>query len=244
MPRISQGSTSHFKPKKRFVEVLQNNVGARRAVPAFHAMKSDFEKPSRRSIRLKNFDYRRAGAYFLTVCLRKRLCLLGDIVEGQMNASPAGQMVAKAWGELPEHYAGVNVDSFVLMPNHIHGIIVLNTSSVGAAPCGRPSSPTAPNPGQPRGVAPTNEKRLTLPDVVHRFKSWTTKLYSDGIRQHRWRPFPGQLWQRNYYEHIIRNDDDLEKIREYISTNPSTWDTDMENPARARHAVPLQPGIP
>ena len=210
------------------------HVGARRAVPVFHAVKSDLEKPNRRSLRLKNYDYGRAGAYFVTVCVRKRLCLFGEIVEGQMNASPAGQMVAKAWDELRNHYAGIDVDSFILMPNHIHGIVVLNPSSVGAAPCGRPSSLTAPNPGQPRGVAPTKDKRLTLSDVVHRFKSWTTKLYSDGVKQRGWPAFPGQLWQRNYYEHVIRNDSDLQKVREYISTNPYTWDTDIENPARAR----------
>ena len=203
-------------------------------------MEFDPKTNKRRSLRLKNYDYSRTGAYFVTVCVRKRLCLFGDIVEGRMNASARGEMVAKAWHDLPGHYAGVNVDSFVLMPNHIHGIVVLNPNSVGAAPCGRPSSVTVVNAGQPRGVAPTNEKRLALPDVIHRFKSWTTKLYSDGVRRHRWPPFPGQLWQRNYYEHVIRDDDDLEKIREYILANPHTWDTDTENPARARHAVPLQ----
>jgi putative transposase len=117
------------------------------------AMGSDFKRPNRRSIRLKDYDYSRAGAYFLTVCVRKRLCLFGDIFDGQMIASPAGEMVAKAWDELPGNYAGVDVDSFVLMPNHIHGVIVLNPNSVGAAPCGRPSSLTAPNPGQPSPFA-------------------------------------------------------------------------------------------
>ena len=89
----------------------------------------------------------------MTVCVRKRLCLFGDVVDGQIIASPAGEMVAKAWDELPEHYSGVDVDSFILMPNHIHGIVVLNPSSVGAAPCGRPSSVTASNPGQPSSFA-------------------------------------------------------------------------------------------
>jgi len=149
-----------------------------------------------------------------------------------MYTNPAGDMVTKAWDELPENYAGMDIDSFVLMPNHIHGVIVLNPTGVGAAPCGRPPSLTASNQGQPQGVAPTNEKRLTLSDVVHRFKSWTTKLYSDGVKQDGWLPFPGQLWQRNYYEHVIRNDNDLKKIREYISTNPYGWVTDIENPAK------------
>jgi len=83
-----------------------------------------------------------------------------------MYASPAGAMVAKAWDELPGNYAGVGIDSFVLMPNHIHSVIVLNPISVGAAPCGRPSCLTATNQGQPRGVAPTNEKRLTLCEIM------------------------------------------------------------------------------
>lgn len=162
-----------------------------------------------------------------------------------MYASSAGEMVAKAWDELPGNDAGVDIDSFVLMPHHMHGVIVLNPTSAGAAPCGRPSSLTETNQGQPRGVAPTNEKRLTLSDVIHRFKSWTTKLYSDGVKQHGWLPFPGQLWQRNYYEHVIRNDDDWEKIREYISTNPYTWVTDIENPANdmKRRQSKLPPAI-
>jgi putative transposase len=123
-------------------------------------MKSALERPNRRSIRLQNYDYSCPGAYFVTVCMRKRLCLFGEVVGGPMNPSSAGKMVAQAWDELPEHYVGVDVDSFILMPNHIHGILVLNPSSVGAAPCGRPPSLTVSNAGQPRGVAPTKDRPM------------------------------------------------------------------------------------
>ena len=85
--------------------------------------------------------------------------------------------------------------------------------------------------GQPQGVAPT----LSLPDVVHRLKTLTTKRYSDGVKQHDWPPFPGKLWQRNYYEHIIRNENELNRIREYVVNNPLQWELDRENPAVQRH---------
>ena len=127
-------------------------------------MSSGFDRLHRRSLRLKNYDYSRAGAYFITVCVQKRLCLFGDIVEGHMYANPAGEMVAKAWEELPGHYAGVGTDSFVLMPNHIHGVIILNTIGRGGPPwppiwppCGRPSCLSPTKQGQARGVAPTSD---------------------------------------------------------------------------------------
>ena len=87
--------------------------------------------------------------------------------------------------------------------------------------------------GMPQGPVPTDEDegRLSLPDVVHRYKSWTTKLYSDGVKQNGWEPFPGRLWQQNYYERIIRSDDELNRIREYIHENLKIWASDDENPA-------------
>ena len=99
--------------------------------------------------------------------------------------------------EIFENYSGVEIDEFVIMPNHIHGIVVL----VGATPCGRPDTLECTNSGQAQGPAPT----LTLSDVVHRFKTLTTKRYTDGVKHNGWHPFPRKLWQRNYYEHIICN---------------------------------------
>ncbi len=188
-------------------------------------MKDDPEKHHRRSIRLKGYDYSRAGAYFVTICTQNRECLFGDIVDGEMMLNDAGRMVDAVWNAMPKYYTGVDVDLFQIMPNHIHGIIII----VGAGPCACPDGPCAcPDMGQPQGVAPTG---LSLPDVVHRFKTITTKQYIEGVKQHGWSRFDGKLWQRNYYEHIVRNENELNRIRQYIADNPAKWEYDHENPS-------------
>jgi REP element-mobilizing transposase RayT len=180
----------------------------------------------RRSIRLPAYDYAQAGAYFVTVCTQNRECLLGEVVEGAMVLNEPGRMVETVWRELPQQYPGVEVDTFVVMPNHVHGIIML----VGAGPCACPDNPGRSRqvPGQPRGVAPT--ATMSLPDVLHRFKSLTTARYRHGVLEDRWPPFPHRLWQRNYYEHVIRNDEELNHIRQYIADNPAHWEEDRDNP--------------
>jgi REP-associated tyrosine transposase len=181
-------------------------------------MRSDPNPHHRRSIRLKGYDYTQPGAYFVTICAQERVCLFGDIVDGKMLLNDAGRMVQTVWEAMPVHYMGVAIDAFVVIPNHIHGIVVL----VGAAPCGRPLM------GQAQGPAPTIA--ISLPDVMQRFKTMTTKRYADGVQQRRWSSFPGRLWQRNYYEHIIRDAECLNSIRQYIADNPAQWELDRENP--------------
>jgi putative transposase len=191
-------------------------------------------KPDRRSIRLPGYDYSRAGAYFVTICIQNRLCLLGDIINEKIFLTDSGFMVASVWQELPNFYPNVQIDVFQIMPNHFHGIIVLqgihDQSSVGAGPCACPNTFL----GRPRGIGqaqgPAPTKILSLPDVVHRFKTMTTKRYVDGVKQLGWAPFPGKFWQRNYYEHVIRNQKEMDEIREYITNNPKQWDLDQENP--------------
>jgi putative transposase len=180
----------------------------------------------RRSIRLKNFDYALAGAYFVTACTQNRECLFGKIVDGTMVLNDAGKMIQMVWDELPIHYDGVDIDQFIVMPNHIHGILVL----VGAGPRACPDTINVKT-EQPR-VAPT----ISLPDVMHRFKTFTTTRYRIGVNQSQWSPFPGKLWQRNYYEHIIRAEEDLNKIRGYIVNNPAGWDKDEDNPNQIKDA--------
>ncbi len=177
-------------------------------------MPTNPDRHHRRSIRLKGYDYTQPGAYFVTICTEDRECLLGEIVDGEMQLNDAGWMVQTVWDQLPDHYPGVDIDEFVVMPNHVHGIIVLVGDPVGATPRGCPD-------GQ------------ALPDVVHRFKSFTTALYRQGVAHNAWAPFPGRLWQRNYYEHIIRNERALERIRGYIQNNPIRWTSDRENPQRS-----------
>lgn len=176
----------------------------------------------RRSIRLRDYDYAKGGAYFVTFVIQDRKCLFGTIAGGQILPNDAGRMVQTVWDSLPSHYAGVESDAFVVMPNHIHGIISL----VGTEPCARSAEK-----GQPQGVAPTMDRTaLSLPDVVHRFKTSTTKRYVDGVKQLGWRGFSGRLWQRNYFEHVIRSEDSLTRIRLYILDNPARWEFDRENP--------------
>ena len=183
----------------------------------------------RRSIRLQGYDYSQAGAYFITICTQNRECMFGEIVDGKMALNHAGNMIQTVWDEIPFHYAGIEIDEFIVMPNHIHGIITIVV--VGATPRGCPG--VGQENGQAQGPAPTggtgNTGTLSLGDMVHRFKTMTTKRYADGVKQSGWQSFPGKLWQRNYWEHIVRNEMELNRIREYIHTNPTQWESDQLN---------------
>jgi REP-associated tyrosine transposase len=163
-----------------------------------------------RSIRLKGYDYTRAGLYFITICAQNRLCLFGKIKKGKMVLNDAGIMINVVWHEMPDHYKGININAFQIMPNHTHSIIqIINDNDhdhVGAGPCACPdineSYATTGKPreiGQPRGVAPT----LSLSDIVHRFKTLTTKRYTDGVKHYNWRRFDKKLWQCEKY-HLFK----------------------------------------
>ncbi|HOT36898.1 MAG TPA: transposase [Candidatus Latescibacteria bacterium] len=195
-------------------------------------MEIDVDKPVRRNTRLAGFDYTQAGAYLITVVTRRRVCVFGDVVDGEMRVNPAGEMVDAVWRELPAHYPGVKIDWHVVMPNHFHGIVVLtdaNERAVGAGPRARPQ-PNADENGRPQGVAPT----MGLSDVLQRFKSLTTNEYIRRVASDGWPPFSRHLWQRSFHDHIIRDDDDLARVREYIALNPAQWADDEENLANAR----------
>lgn len=162
----------------------------------------------RRSIRLSGYDYSQQGAYFVTVCIQNRECLLGKIVDGKMMLNGAGKIVQSAWDDLPRRFPNVTLDAFTIMPNHVHGIVVIqqNVGAGQALPLGAASS------------APT------LGDIVRVFKS------IPAISINRLLSRTGPVWQRNYYEHIIRDENDLFRIRQYIADNPARWDEDENNP--------------
>ena len=174
-------------------------------------MTFDPDKHHRRSLRLKGYDYSRAGAYFVTICTHGRECLFGEIMDGEMRLNAAGQAAQAEWVRLPERFQSIELDEFVIMPNHLHGIILVGA---GLAP---PDSGAAS-----RGAA---SSAPTLGHILRAFKSISA------IAVNRLLGRSGRsLWQRNYYEHIVRSENELARIREYIANNPAQWALDRENP--------------
>jgi len=184
----------------------------------------------RRSLRLKGYDYTCAGAYFVTICAQDQACLFGNIVDGGMCLNDAGHMLARLWNDIPARFVDVEIDTFVVMPNHVHGIIVLPDAANAAATRGATTrvAPTEGNVGATLVVAPA------LGDVVAAFKSVTTVHYIRGVKTMAWPAFRRRLWQRNYYEHVVRDEKALDRIRRYIDENPARWAFDDENPEKIR----------
>jgi REP element-mobilizing transposase RayT len=193
------------------------------------------EKHRRRSIRLREYDYSRRGAYFVTICTQNRECLFGNIQHNEMVLNQAGEMAYKTCNNLSIKCPGIEIDEFIIMPNHVHGIIII----VGAPLVGALSVESRMDVNDRAGIRPnrragTRPAPTSLGDVVGIFKSISTHQYAINVNANNWPAFPGKLWQRNYYERIIRNDDELNRIREYISNNPLHWDNDENNPANLK----------
>lgn len=179
------------------------------------------ENHHRRSLRLKEYDYRQAGAYFVNIVLQDRLCLFGEVIGTEMQLNQAGEMISEVWRALPNRFPTIVIDTFVVMPNHLHGIIIINQRPI---PVGAGLVPAQNVETQSADTPPA------LGDVIGAYKSLTTVEYTRGVKTMKWTPFHRRLWQRNYYEHIIRNDDSLNHIRQYIIDNPGQWAFDKENP--------------
>lgn len=171
----------------------------------------------RRSIRLRDYNYTQTGAYFVTVCTYQRECLLGEIVDGEMQLNGYGNVTKTCWEWLSQQYLYVELDEWVVMPNHLHGILVINEDR------GKGGSRTAPT---------VLSKRKPLGRLIGAFKTISNKQINE---------FCGRkgesVWQRNYYEHIIRNEEELNRIREYIITNALKWAEDENNPLHDVGAV-------
>ncbi|MCJ7708189.1 MAG: hypothetical protein MUO38_11300 [Anaerolineales bacterium] len=183
----------------------------------------------RRSIRLPGYDYSQPGAHFVTICTRNRECVLGEVGSGEMVYSPVGLVVVEEWTRSASIRREIALDTFVVMPNHLHGIVLIleDTSPAGVvgahgrAPLPMPSSMDL----NARGIA--DRKPRCLGSFIAGYKAAVTKR----INQLRGTPGAG-VWQRNYYEHVIRDGEDLRRIREYIAQNPLAWEHDEENPGR------------
>jgi putative transposase len=195
-------------------------------------MRYDPDNHDRRSVRLNGYDYSQAGYYFVTIVTHNRTCLFGKIVDGEMRLNDAGIIARREWRQLEMRFRYVRMDAFVIMLNHIHGIITIRDKVVGAT-----------HPGQARD--PSGKEPLPIAATLGRGGS----LQQDNNVAHRAGPSPGSLgtivgqfksrvakrlgfpvWQRNYYEHVIRDSEDLDRIHRYIESNPFNWTADEENP--------------
>ncbi len=163
----------------------------------------------RQSIRLKGYDYAQQGAYFITICAYDKKCLFGKIIDHKMVLNQFGMIVYKEWMKSSSIRREIVLDSVVVMPNHIHGIVFICNQTTQDK---RPPSPT---------TRLTGLKSSSIPSLIAGYKSSVTRQINE-IRMMPHAP----VWQRNYYEHIIRNEASLEKIREYVIYNPQTWEKD------------------
>jgi putative transposase len=173
-------------------------------------MASGASLPQRKRNRLDGFSYGLGYAYSVTLCVRERRELFGLIEHDELLPSPAGMMIATIWQELPRRCPGVVLDVFSVMPDHFHGILGL----IGKL---RVDQPLADKP-----------REQSLPEIIRQFKSRTTVEYTRGVKEAGWPSFNGRLWQRSYYDHVIRCDTDLETRREYIYNNAIAWQ--LEHP--------------
>ena len=175
----------------------------------------------RHSMRLKDFDYSQAGAFFVTICTKNRQCLFGKIHQGLMELNASGRVAAAQWLRLPNRFSGLELGEWIVMPNHIHGILVItgkgeasrHQSFASPEPIIKDASPLRPN-----GTAPGS-----VGAIIQIFKSVTSRKISTQIEN-----FKGSVWQRNYYEHVIRNESELHAISDYILANPQNWEKDTE----------------
>ena len=191
----------------------------------------------RRSVRLKNYDYASPGAYFVTICTWQLESLFGTIADGAMQLGDLGKIVAEEWRRTAVIRKEIRLDEWVVMPNHLHGVVWIadnraenderDDGQAGAQSI-EAYSAEAQGPGA-HGRAPLHRKPRSLGSLVAGFKSAAT------TRSNAWRGSPGApLWQRNYYEHIVRNEQELAAIRCYIQNNPLKWALDRDNPANPR----------
>ena len=186
-----------------------------------------YSSPNRRrrnTVRLSGYDYARAGAYFLTVCTHNKSCIFGKIIDGESSLNRIGRIVEEEWLKSTRIRAEIESDSWVVMPNHFHAIVFI-TDAQGRQTY-RPHELTSRKTGD-RPVAPTGPTPKSLGSLMSGFKSASTVRINSIRNTPR---FP--VWQRNYHEHIIRGEDSLNRIRQYIIDNPSKWDEDPENPLR------------
>ena len=205
-------------------------------------MSYDKNKQHRRSIRLREYDYTSPGWYYITICTHQQAVLFGDIKNGRIVLSPIGKIARGYWFQIPNHFKFVELDEFVIMPNHLHGIVIINNHPGNGDPgvsenladhdirIGnnnrrgvRSNAPTNANINPQNYFSFISPKSGTLGVIIRSYKSSVTRW----CRKNKFEYFQ---WQRNYYEHTIRNEQELYQIRKYIRNNPLKWQLDSEYP--------------
>jgi putative transposase len=161
-------------------------------------MKFNPEKHHRKSTRLKNYDYSSSGVYFMTICVFQRECIFGEIANGEMILSSAGERVLEVWEGLPLRFPTVELDAFVIMPNHVHGVICLTVDGSEA---------------------------VSISTVLRVFKSLSARAINQDLGRAE-RP----AWQKRFWDRVVRDEAELERVRTYILNNPQSWAEDAENP--------------
>ena len=193
------------------------------------------QKYHRHSIRLPHYDYAQSGAYFVTIVTWHRECLFGEVVGGKMKLNRMGEIVQWEWLELPKRLCFIELGAFAVMPNHFHGILIFHENVRATRPgliearLGKAPLPRVSTEGIDGSPLPRGPKPASLGAIMAQFKSRVTKrLWKIPSLQ------GTPIWQRNYYEHIIRNDRDLQNKTDYIEANPRLWGKDDENPLNAK----------
>jgi REP element-mobilizing transposase RayT len=188
------------------------------------------EQQHRKSIRMKGYDHSLPGAYFVTILSKRRASIFGNVVKGDVILSSIGLVVQDCWNNIPINSSIITLDDFVLMPNHLHGIlIILKSDSKGEAFSKIGSTIETSLLENASPLRPRGTQSGSLGSIIQNFKSVSTRLVNRRFFE------PGnKIWQRNYYERIIRNDRELNAVRQYIRNNPVFWDEDDENPANIR----------
>ena len=187
---------------------------------------------------MKGYDYSQVGAYYITICVKDKICLFGNVVDEVMILNNAGIMIDKWWKKIPEKFPDIELDEYQIMPNHFHGILV----NVGADPSVRPISRRTdnidtkpakangteglhlvPNDGIDTPVSFGEHPGSPLRRIMQWFKTMSTNEYIRNVKASDWPSFNRKLFQRDYYEHIIRNEEAHNSIAAYIRNNPANW---------------------
>ena len=196
-------------------------------------MKFDPFKHRHHSTRLRGYDYSQAGAYFVTICVQQHQCLFGDVVNAEMDLNELGTIANECWLAIPEHFPYVELDEYVVMPSHAHGIVVITDDGAGVqrrdVQLNVPTSNAPRDPSNPFSMMSPKHKTLSI--IVRTYKAAVTTR----CREMDCYDF---VWQANYYDHIIRNEREWNAIAKYIYENPANWNADMDNPVNFKKQSP------